>query len=112
MRTLKWFFPILLTAAVLAGPAGAERLAGDFVFLGDIDPSIRQDIRYAGPNNFMGRPLAGYEAGECIVKRDVGLALQRVQRQLAPQRLSLKMLDCYRPARAVHDMVVGEKNGR
>ena len=68
-------------------------------------PRILQDIRYAGSNNFMGRPLAGYDAAECVVKREVGLALKRVQQELAPQKLSLKMLDCYRPARAVHDMV-------
>src|SRR5258708_7995860 len=47
-----------------------------------------------------------------MVKRDVGLALKRVQQELAPQKLSLKMLDCYRPARAVHDMVVWAQNGR
>ena len=27
-------------------------------------------------NNFVGRPLAGYGAAECVVKREVGLALQ------------------------------------
>jgi zinc D-Ala-D-Ala dipeptidase len=47
-----------------------------------------------------------------VVKREVGLALARVQRELAPQKLSLKMLDCYRPARAVHDMVIWAQNGR
>ena len=93
-------------------PARAQTLPGGFAFLRDIDPSILQDIRYAGSNNFMGRPLAGYDAAECVVKRDVGLALKRVQAELAPQKLSLKMLDCYRPARAVHDMVRWAQNGR
>ncbi len=112
MRSLKWFAPILLTAIALASPAGAQTLPGGFVFLRDIDPTILQDIRYAGANNFVGRPLAGYEAAECVVKREVGLALKRVQQELAPQKLSLKMLDCYRPARAVRDMVVWAQNGR
>jgi D-alanyl-D-alanine dipeptidase len=87
-------------------------LPGGFAFLRDIDPSIRQDIRYAGANNFVGRPLSGYQAGECVVKPVVGLALQRVQQTLAPQKLSLKMLDCYRPARAVHHLVRGAQKGR
>ena len=87
-------------------------MPGGFVFLRDIDPAILQDIRYAGSNNFVGRPLAGYDAAECVVKREVGLALKRVQQELAPQKLSLKMLDCYRPERAVHDMVVWAQNGR
>src|ERR1700675_507416 len=112
MRSLKWFARILLTALTLASPAGAQSLPGGFVFLSDIDPSIRQDIRYAGANNFVGRKLSGYEAAECVVKREVGLALKRAQQELGPQKLSLKMLDCYRPARAVHDMVLWAQNGR
>jgi D-alanyl-D-alanine dipeptidase len=105
---------IVITLAIIAfsGPAHAQALPGGFVFLRDIDPTIIQDIRYAGSNNFVGRPLAGYEAGECVVKREVGLALKSIQQQLALQKLSLKMLDCYRPARAVHDMVLWAQNGR
>jgi zinc D-Ala-D-Ala dipeptidase len=96
----------------LASPSGAQALPGGFVYLADIDPSILQDIRYAGANNFVGRRLVGYEAAECVVKRDIGLALKRIQQELVPQGLSLKMLDCYRPARAVRDMVVWAHNGR
>ena len=103
MRSLKWFTRILLTALALANPVSAQRPPGGFVFLRDIDPSILQDIRYAGANNFVGRTLSGYEGAECVVKREVGLALKRAQQELGPQKLSLKMLDCYRPARAVHD---------
>src|SRR5207253_4817771 len=110
MRDLNRFAPILLTA--LAGPVCAQTLPGSFAYLRDIDPTIIQDIRYAGSNNFVGRPLAGYGAGECVVKRDVGMALKRVQQELTPQKLSLKMLDCYRPTRAVHDMVVWGRDGR
>jgi D-alanyl-D-alanine dipeptidase len=103
---------IALAVAAFASPAAAQPLPGDFVLLRDIDPTIIQDIRYAGSNNFVGRPLRGYEAGECVVKRAVGLALQRVQQELAPQQLSLKMLDCYRPARAVADMVAWARDGQ
>jgi D-alanyl-D-alanine dipeptidase len=102
----------VLAAVIYSAAACAQTLPGGFVYLHDIDPTILQDIRYAGANNFVGRRLAGYEAAECVVKREVGLALARVQRELAPQKLSLKMLDCYRPARAVHDMVVWAENGR
>jgi zinc D-Ala-D-Ala dipeptidase len=89
-----------------------QAFPGEFVFLRDIDPTIIQDIRYAGSNNFVGRPLAGYDAAECVVKRSVGLALKSAQQELAVQKLSLKILDCYRPSRAVHDMVVWAQNGR
>src|SRR5438094_6195775 len=110
MRDLNRFAPILLTA--LAGPACAQTLPGSFAYLRDIDPTIIQDIRYAGSNNFVGRPLSGYAAGECVVKRPVALALKNIQQELAKQKLSLKMFDCYRPARAVADMVAWSRNGR
>ena len=103
---------IALVVAASASAATAQTLPGGFVFLRDIDPSILQDIRYAGSNNFVGRPLGGYEAAECVVKRGVGLALKAIQRELAPQGLSLKMLDCYRPARASRDMWLWAQNGR
>ncbi len=102
-----------LAAALLAisAPASAQALPDDFVFLRDLDPGIQQDIRYAGVNNFVGRKLSGYDAAECVVKRSVGQALARVQQELKPQNLSLKMLDCYRPARASRDMVAWAQDG-
>lgn len=101
----------LAVGVLIAGAAHAQPLPDDFVYLRDLDPTIRQDIRYAGANNFVGRKLAGYEANECVVKRAVGEALVKVQRELAPQNLSLKMLDCYRPARASRDMVAWAQDG-
>jgi D-alanyl-D-alanine dipeptidase len=103
---------VALVAIACTSPSRAQTLPGGFVYLRGIDSTILQDIRYAGSNNFVGRPLNGYEAAECVVKRDVGLALKRVQQELAPQKLSLKMLDCYRPVRAVHDIVVWAQNGQ
>ena len=91
---------VLLAISILA-PARAQSLPGEFVYLREIDPSIIQDMRYATANNFVGKPLAGYQAGECVVKRDVGLRLKAIQQELAKQKLSLKMFDCYRPTRAV-----------
>jgi D-alanyl-D-alanine dipeptidase len=103
---------VALAIAAFVSPAAAQPLPGGFVFLRDIDPTIIQDIRYAGANNFVGRPLAGYGAAECVVKREVGLALKTIQQELAAQKLSLKMLDCYRPARAVADMVAWARDGK
>jgi len=103
---------MVLAVALIASSASAQTLPGGFVFLRDIDPTIIQDIRYAGSNNFVGRPLRGYEAAECVVKRRVALALKNIQQELAPQKLSLKMLDCYRPVRAARDMVAWAHDGR
>src|SRR3974377_1110738 len=94
---------ILFVATFLAliAPAAAGQLPSGFVYLRDIDASILQDIRYAGYDNFTGRPLPGYGAPECILRRDVAEALHRVQADLARKSLSLKVYDCYRPTRAV-----------
>lgn len=106
-----WKAVFALAAACLVSRVEAKALPAHFVYLRDIDPAIIQDIRYATSNNFTGRPLAGYGAPECVVTQDVGLRLHAVQRELAPQGLSLKMLDCYRPARAVADMVGWAQHG-
>ena len=111
MRSAKSILIALLAIASISS-ASAQSLPGGFVYLRDIDPTIIQDIRYATANNFVGRPLVGYAAGECVVKREVGLRLKAVQQDLAAQNLSLKMFDCYRPARASLDMVAWSQNGR
>jgi D-alanyl-D-alanine dipeptidase len=103
---------LILAAVAATGPARAQPLPGDFLQLSDIDPTIQQDLRYAGVHNFMGRRIAGYDGDACVVKRAVGLALREVQRDLASRWLSLKVLDCYRPARASRDMVGWAQDGR
>jgi D-alanyl-D-alanine dipeptidase len=93
-----------LSAVTLPAAVQARELPGNLVYLRDIDPSIAQDMRYATADNFTGAPLPGYDAGECILRRDVAQALRKVQAALAPQHLSLKVYDCYRPTRAVAAM--------
>ena len=81
------------------------------VYLRDVDASILQDIRYAGPDNFTGRPVPGYGAHECVILREAAEALSRVQRGLLARNLSLKVYDCYRPRQAVRTFVAFVKDG-
>ncbi|RVA09349.1 D-alanyl-D-alanine dipeptidase, partial [Mesorhizobium sp. M7D.F.Ca.US.004.03.1.1] len=67
-------------------------------------PSIRQDIRYAGSDNFLHRRVNGYDAPACILTDQAAKALSAVQKTLAARSLTLVVFDCYRPARAVTDM--------
>ena len=76
-----------------------------FVHLRQVAPDIVQDIRYFGPHNFLGRPVTGYEAAECVLTVQAAEALKAVNDELAPKGLALKVYDCYRPARAVDDFV-------
>jgi zinc D-Ala-D-Ala dipeptidase len=92
---------LLLAAMTSQGYA----LPKDFVYLKNIDPSILQDMRYAGYHNFIGRPIKGYEGPECILTKQAALALHDVQTELKKQNLSLKVYDCYRPQMAVNDFI-------
>ena len=97
-------------ACLLAQPARALDTAtgvlpDGFVYLADTDPSIRQDMRYAGKGNFIGRPARGYEAPACILTRQAALALSSGQKALARDGLTLVVFDCYRPLSAVADFV-------
>lgn len=81
----------------------AADLPDGFVRLAEVDPTIRQDMRYAGLANFLGRRANGYEAPVCILTRQAAEALAKVQKTLAAQNLTLVVFDCYRPDRAVKD---------
>lgn len=88
-----------------AAPVRQAALPAGFVYLRDVAPTIQQDMRYAGYHNFIGRPIDGYLAGECILTRQAALALARVQAELEPSDLTLKVYDCYRPQRAVDEFI-------
>lgn len=102
---------LLAAIGMLLGAERVPALAADnglpqgFVYLRDIDATIRQDMRYAGAHNFIGRPIAGYSAPECVLTERAARALADVQTALAPRGTALIVWDCYRPARAVADFL-------
>jgi len=60
-----------------------------------LDPAIRLDIRYAGPDNFLGTPI--YSQPRAFLQRPAAEALVRVSRALAKQGYGLLVHDAYRP---------------
>jgi D-alanyl-D-alanine dipeptidase len=96
---------LLVAACCWAAQADQDRLPQGFVYLRDVAPSIVQDMRYAGPDNFTGRPVPGYGAAECVLQRGAAEALARAQEKAKSLGLSLKVYDCYRPVRAVRAFV-------
>lgn len=76
-----------------------------FVYLQDIDPTILQEVRYAGYHNFVGRPVPGYNAPVIIMTETASLALKAIQKELSPFHLTLKVYDAYRPQDAVDSWV-------
>jgi len=91
-----------VAAGVLAcGGAAPRATPPGLVDLARVDPTIETEIRYAGPDNFVGAPVDGYEAPRCWLTRPAAEALHGVQRELASEGLHLRVYDCYRPQRAM-----------
>ena len=93
----------LAAACLLASAeaAGAGEMPQGFAYLRDVDPTIQQEMRYAGSANFVGHVVRGYDAAECVLVTQAATGLKAVQAELKEKQLSLKVYDCYRPARAV-----------
>jgi len=106
LRRLSGYLSALLICTIgMVTPASAQDMPKDFVYLRDADPTIQQDMRYAGADNFTGHRVPGYGAPECVVVRQAAEALKAVEADLRGQGLGLKVYDCYRPAQAVADFV-------
>ncbi len=72
---------------------------------GEAVEGVVTDIRYAGKNNFLGRPVKGYSTAKCWLSREAASALSKAQRLAETQGLAILIYDCYRPKRAVDDFV-------
>ena len=94
--------PINTVETEIAPDAVADTLLTD---VRTVDPSIVVDLRYATSNNFIGAPLPGYLANRAFLRREAASALARVERDLRPQGLGIKVFDAYRPVRATLAMV-------
>jgi D-alanyl-D-alanine dipeptidase len=70
------------------------------------DPRMLYDIAYTGSNNFIGRPVAGYNKNVCIVTEVVRDALIKVQDSLDQlhKNYALKIFETIRPQRASDDL--------
>lgn len=98
-----WFRASFLSIALAACAHAAPERPEGFVDAASVVPGLRVEMRYAGAHNFVGRRVDGYEAPVCLLTREAAEALARVQAELAPRGLALKVFDCYRPQRAVAD---------
>ena len=101
--------PPMFGAMFQPSPADAEEMPAGFVYLSDVDPTIIQDIRYGGEDNFTGAVVPGYGARECVLAGEAAAALKAVQAALRDKHLWLKVYDCYRPAQAVAAFVAWAK---
>src|SRR5690349_18884044 len=61
-------------------------------------PGLVMDIRYASTNNFTGEKI--YNMAKAYARKPVAEALKKIQEELKPQGLGIKMFDAYRPYKA------------
>jgi D-alanyl-D-alanine dipeptidase len=67
----------------------------DLVELVKLDPTIKLDIRYAGANNFLGKPV--YPEARAFLQRPAAAALLAAHKELAAHGYGLLIHDGYRP---------------
>jgi len=96
-------FAVALAGLAACAPQRLETRHAGFVDVASVVPALAVEMRYAGGDNFVGRPIDGYQAAVCLLTQEAAAAFAEVQRTLAADGLGLKVFDCYRPARAVAD---------
>ena len=94
MRALIVFAVALLIQSGPPRDPNATRTA-DLVELVKLDPTIKLDIRYAGTNNFLGKPV--YKEARAFLQRPAAEALLKAHQDLRPHGYGLLIHDGYRP---------------
>lgn len=77
-----------------------------FVYVKDVIPDMEVDLRYSTCNNFVGKPIDGYNSNTLILTASAAEALKVIHEDLQGQNLCLKIFDGYRPQRAVNHFVI------
>lgn len=98
---MKKIFLLFLLMSIFHGNSQGNSLPEDFVYVQEVIPDVILEMRYAGTNNFIGRPVPGYNAPVAILSRPAANALKKVQEELKEKGYCLKIFDAYRPQRAV-----------
>lgn len=96
----KVLFLVLMSTTLFA-----QNIPLGFVDLKKIVPTVALELRYSGENNFIGKPIDGYDAPICYLSKETAIALKGVQDELSTFGFGLKVFDGYRPQRAVNHFV-------
>lgn len=108
MRIKKLFWQVVifyLSLGISFIAAWADQLPEGFVYVNEVVPDIKAELRYYTTDNFIGERIDGYFEPRCILTKSAAEALKKVQEDLKPFGLGLKIYDAYRPQRAVNHFV-------
>jgi D-alanyl-D-alanine dipeptidase len=78
-------------------------LPDGFVYIDELIEDCIIDAKYAGTDNFMGRPAAGYEQPLVVMSRQLADCCVKAAGILREQGYLVKFYDAYRPQSAVDD---------
>ena len=110
---LKLYY-ILVVSALFSFAGNAqykpETMPDGFVYVKDLIPNLRTDLRYYSSNNFVGEPIDGYEKPKCILTKEAAIALKKVQEEFEKLGFGLLIFDAYRPQRAVNHFIRWSKD--
>lgn len=95
---MKWILILLLATITVQ----SQNLPKGFSYVKDIAPTIQRELRYCNDDNFIGKPVEGYEEDVLITSTKTAKALKKIQDKLLKRGLSLKIFDAYRPQTAVN----------
>lgn len=95
----------LLIFACLFNVLASAQLPEGFVYVKDVIPDIKVELRYYSTNNFVGKVIDGYESNTLILTEAAANALKLVQQELERQGMCLLVFDGYRPQQAVNHFV-------
>ncbi len=76
-----------------------------FQYVDDVVPDCVVDAKYAGTDNFLGRPVDGYTAPLVVVTDEAAQRLVKAAEVLRRQGYIMRFYDSYRPQRAVDDFM-------
>ena len=83
----------------------SAQLPKEFVYVENVIPSIKVELRYFSNNNFLGKPVDSYKKEVAILTTQAAEVLKNVQDELKQHNLSIMIYDSYRPQTAVNHFI-------
>ncbi len=108
MKSGRFLYPylfLIFLVGTLSSVGWTGPLPEGFVYLEDAAPDIASELHYFTNDNFVGERIDGYFAPRCILTQAAAGALKKVEDDLKPFGLGLKIYDAYRPQRGANHFV-------
>lgn len=81
-----------------------------FVYLQEVDPTIKISPRYCSQENFLGKIVTGYKKPIVVLTKQAAQALKEVQKEVKKDGYCLVVYDGYRPQKAVNSFMEWAKD--